>query len=445
MSAIRVAGKPRSRIARQAAARICSRRSGRRASGPGGRPGRRACARWPAAGERCAARAGAAMGDATLTDASIKSMPSRVRGGDAARGPPTRCARMSAVTRSQDATAPAAEPAPAIELKRLGLVVHPKREIDTALDIARAWADANGAEIVQIKVSGQERVVAGPGEVASCDIVLGVGGDGTTLHALHAAASVGRPVLGVACGSLGALTAVAADELDEALEAVATGRWRARRLPGLRITGDHGLERIAINDLVVIRRGPSQVIVGIYVDDQLYVRFAGDGIVVATPAGSSAYTLAAGGPILAERSDGLVLTPLAAPGGGCPPLVVGSSRPRPLPPEPRPRGGPEGVAPAARRRLVEPRPAPHRARLRRRADGVRRPGRGRGADRAPCGARGGLRDARRPRRRRAAPRRPAAPAHPHRQPARARARRPRRAVRSVLSGAAGGRHVVLDR
>jgi len=228
---------------------------------------------------------------------------------------------MSAVTTSRDASA--SDAAPAIDLRRLGLVVHPKREIDAALANTRAWADANGAEVVQIKVSGEERVVADPGEVASCDLVLGVGGDGTTLHALHAAASVGRPVLGVACGSLGALTAVPADDVDEALEAVASGRWLARRLPGLRIAGD-GLERVAINDLVVIRRGPSQVIVAIYVDDQVYVRYAGDGLVVATPAGSSAYTLAAGGPILAERSDGLVLTPLAPHGGCCPPLVVGS-------------------------------------------------------------------------------------------------------------------------
>jgi NAD+ kinase len=231
---------------------------------------------------------------------------------------------MSGVTTPKDAIPPAADPAPAIHLQRLGLVVHPQREIGTALDTARAWADANGAEVVQIKVSGQERVVADPGDVASCDIVLGVGGDGTTLHALHAAASVGRPVLGVACGSLGALTAVSADELDEALDAVASGRWLARRLPGLRISGDNGLERVAINDLVVVRRGPSQVIVEIHVDGQLYIRYAGDGLVVATPAGSSAYTLAAGGPILAERSDGLALTPLAPHGGCCPPLVVGS-------------------------------------------------------------------------------------------------------------------------
>lgn len=217
--------------------------------------------------------------------------------------------------------APALAAAPALRLNRLGLVVHPRREIDTAVDNARAWADANGAELVQIRVSGQERVVADPGEVASCDLVLAVGGDGTALHALHAAASVNRPVLGVACGSLGALTATAADELRDALDNVASGRWNPRRLPGLQVTdGSDG--RVAINDVVVVRRGPSQVIVGIHVDGQLYVRFAGDGIVVATPLGSSAYTLAAGGPILAERSEGIVLTPLAPHGGCCPPLVV---------------------------------------------------------------------------------------------------------------------------
>jgi NAD+ kinase len=217
-----------------------------------------------------------------------------------------------------------AEAAPALRLDRLGLVVHPRREIDTAIGNARAWTDANGAELVQIQVSGQERVVADAGEVASCDLVLAVGGDGTALHALHAAASVNRPVLGVACGSLGALTATAAEDLRAALDSIAGGRWNPRRLPGLRVH-DGTDERVAINDVVVVRRGPSQVIIEIHVDDQVYVRYAGDGLVVATPAGSSAYTLAAGGPILAERSDGLVLTPLAPHGGCCPPLVVGTA------------------------------------------------------------------------------------------------------------------------
>jgi NAD+ kinase len=214
--------------------------------------------------------------------------------------------------------------APALDIRRIGLVVHPRREIDTALDRARAWARANGVELAQIKVGGQARVVADPGEVAACDLVLAVGGDGTTLHALHAAANADVPVLGVACGSLGALTAVPAEKLDTALDRVASGDWSPRRLPGLQVTGDEDLSRVAINDVVVVRRGANQVIVEIRVDGQLYVRYAGDGLVVATPVGSSAYTLAAGGPVLAERSDGIVLTPLAPHGGCCPPLVVGS-------------------------------------------------------------------------------------------------------------------------
>ena len=178
--------------------------------------------------------------------------------------------------------------------------------------------------LYQIAVSGQERVVADPGEIADSDLVLALGGDGTTLHALHAAAKAGRPVLGVACGSLGALTATPAEDLADALDRVARGEWSPHRLPALRVTGDGALDRAAINDVVVVRKGAGQVIVEIHVDGQLYVRYAGDGIVVATPAGSSAYTLAAGGPILAKTSEGMVVTPIANHGGCCPPLVVGS-------------------------------------------------------------------------------------------------------------------------
>ena len=80
---------------------------------------------------------------------------------------------------------------------------------------------------------------------------------------------------------------------------------------------------MAINDFAVIRDGTGQVITAIRVDDELYVRTAGDGIVVATQLGSSAYTMAAGGPILAPGASGIVVTPLAHHGGVAPPLVVG--------------------------------------------------------------------------------------------------------------------------
>jgi len=206
--------------------------------------------------------------------------------------------------------------------RRLGLVVHPQRPLDQALATIRAWADIHCDEVVQVRIDGQTREVAPAGDPAACDLIIALGGDGTTLAALHAAAPGGRPVLGVACGSLGALTATSASQLEDALADVAQDRWTGRMLPGLEVTGAGGAVHGAINDLVVLRRGASQVIVGVEVDGEPYVRFAGDGVVVATPLGSSAYTMAAGGPILSPGSRAYVVTPLAPHGGCSPPLVV---------------------------------------------------------------------------------------------------------------------------
>src|ERR671919_467522 len=97
---------------------------------------------------------------------------------------------------------------------QLGLVIHPHRRLDGALQTIRDWA-------------------AEPVDVAGCDLVLALGGDGTTLTALHAAAPVSRPVLGVACGSIGVLTSVPAERLSAALDHVAAGAWSPRELPAL--------------------------------------------------------------------------------------------------------------------------------------------------------------------------------------------------------------------
>jgi NAD+ kinase len=94
-------------------------------------------------------------------------------------------------------------------------------------------------------------------------------------------------------------------------------------VPALEVVCDGGPADIAINDIVVVRDGPGQVIVSVSVDEVLWARVAGDGIVVATELGSSAYTMAAGGPLLAGV-EGIVVTPLAPHGGSFPPLVAGT-------------------------------------------------------------------------------------------------------------------------
>jgi NAD+ kinase len=129
-------------------------------------------------------------------------------------------------------------------------------------------------------------------------------------------------VVGIACGSLGALTAVTADRIEHALDRISRREYEERRLPAL--VAEHDGENLsALNDLVLVRAGAGQVMFELKVDGERFIRLAGDGLLAATPLGSSAYTLAAGGPMLAGGAGGLVLTPLAPHGGVCPPLVTG--------------------------------------------------------------------------------------------------------------------------
>jgi NAD+ kinase len=207
-------------------------------------------------------------------------------------------------------------------MERIGIVVHPRRDLRGALATIEAWAGSNGVALVQVQPPGAGPAVAPAGAAEDCDVVLAVGGDGTTLAAVHAAAPVGKPVMGVACGSLGALTAVTAEKLDAALEALEAGRWTARHLPGV-VADTNGSRLVAANDIVLVRAGAGQVTAEIRIDGELLIRFAGDGVVAGTPLGSTAYTLASGGPMIVAGAEGMAITPLAPHGGVCPPVVTG--------------------------------------------------------------------------------------------------------------------------
>lgn len=207
--------------------------------------------------------------------------------------------------------------------KRLALVVHPSRPLARALETLVTAAGEHGLEIVQIAVpGGGDRRLMTSGEIRAGDLVIALGGDGTVLSALRASVVARAPVLGVACGSLGALTAVPANGLARALERVVAGDWSPRRLPALAIHPTDGPDDWAINDMVLVRGGAGQVIVDVSVEEELYARIAGDGLIVATALGSSAYSMAAGGPLLVSGTPAIVCTPLAMHGGNAPPIVV---------------------------------------------------------------------------------------------------------------------------
>lgn len=203
------------------------------------------------------------------------------------------------------------------EVRRVGLIVHPSRDVSEPRGLLEAWARDHGKEIVAL----DDDATACDG----CSAIVALGGDGTVLAGIRAAEADGLPVLGIACGSLGMLTAVPADDARLALDRLSAGDWTSKKLEALWVRAEDGTEVRAINDVVVVRKGAGQVKTEVRVDDELYVRLAGDGVVVSTAQGSSAYNMAAGGPILAPATRALVLTPLAPHGGSSPPLVVPDS------------------------------------------------------------------------------------------------------------------------
>ena len=209
-------------------------------------------------------------------------------------------------------------------VSRIGVVVHPTRMIDGPLRALQSWAEDHEAVVVQVPVLGQQREVAPPADAADCDLIVAIGGDGTMLAAIHAALLADRPALGLACGSLGVLMAIEADGLRSALDRFSRGDWIPRRLPALVVAREGADELLALNDIAVVRAGIGQVRVTISVDGILFSRLAGDGCIVSTPLGSSAYALAAGSALMTPATDAYLLTPLPTHGGFRHPLVISS-------------------------------------------------------------------------------------------------------------------------
>jgi NAD+ kinase len=147
------------------------------------------------------------------------------------------------------------------------------------------------------------------------DLLLVLGGDGSILRALHRSGGHIRPIFGINIGSLGFLTCLGSNEYLRAVESVVTGNYllSSRSLLDLEISGSEGvipLER-ALNDVTISRGERSQLVkLQISVDGASLTEYHADGLIVATPTGSTAYSLAAGGPILMPDSGALVITPI---------------------------------------------------------------------------------------------------------------------------------------
>lgn len=154
------------------------------------------------------------------------------------------------------------------------------------------------------------------------------GGDGTLLEGVHRLRGAAIPVMGVNAGHLGFLTSAPSAGLDLIFGEIAAGRIATEPRTMIRVEGDYA-ERpdslLALNEFTVERHGAGMISVETYVDRQMVATYHGDGVIVSTPTGSTAYSLSAGGPVVAPTCACLVLSPLAPHNLTMRPVVIPDS------------------------------------------------------------------------------------------------------------------------
>lgn len=177
---------------------------------------------------------------------------------------------------------------------------------------------------------GREAYTVAQDDIASSDMIFALGGDGCILRAVRMAAEHGTPILGVRVGGLGFLSEVDWQDIDKAIKAILDGDHSIERRMLLRATVERDGKAIwfnyGLNDVVVLRDSFSQVqMFEVCINGEpLMVEFA-DGIIVATPTGSTAYSLSAGGPIVTPDAEVFVITPICAHSLYARPVVTSSS------------------------------------------------------------------------------------------------------------------------
>lgn len=164
-------------------------------------------------------------------------------------------------------------------------------------------------------------------ELEQCDLVIVVGGDGSILHVARVLANSGVPVIGINRGGLGFLAGVSPDEVETKLQEVLNGKYQTEIhfLIDLKVVRDERTvhRSLALNDIVVNSGSITRMMdFKLFVDEEFVYSQRSDGLIIATPTGSTAYALSAGGPIMHPSLDALVVVPMFPHTLSSRPLVV---------------------------------------------------------------------------------------------------------------------------
>jgi len=205
--------------------------------------------------------------------------------------------------------------------QRLGIIANHRRpDAQAAIEIVHGWARANNWPVV-FSEGLSDDPNSGPVTIprhmleGNVDLVVAFGGDGTMLSAVRSAGPLEIPVLGINLGSLGFLTELTPAKLERTLDRIQRGDYFIEKRMLLEACA-HGKcmtdSLTALNDIVIDKGAVTRVIhLDLYVNDEFIASYACDGLIVATPTGSTAYALAVGGPIINPTIDAIIVAPIA--------------------------------------------------------------------------------------------------------------------------------------
>jgi NAD+ kinase len=209
-----------------------------------------------------------------------------------------------------------------VTVKRIGFAYNPTMEAAVELSArAAGWCQVRGIGEWQAQSGDMDALIR---ELRTTDVLVVLGGDGTFLRAARAVSEVDVPLLGINLGKVGFLSKAEANDFDAVLGLIATGDYRIDErmaIEGriLRAGAARGGEKgtttrhFALNDVVVARGSLARVCrLDVSIDDSHLATFIADGLVVASPTGSTGYSFSAGGPIVDPVSRNLIVTPIAA-------------------------------------------------------------------------------------------------------------------------------------
>jgi NAD+ kinase len=213
-----------------------------------------------------------------------------------------------------------------LNYKKAGIVVKPHEEVKAYLEKTIEVLTRLEVEVVLEKIAadliGERSKISRPEIANHADIIVLIGGDGTFLSVASQAAESQIPVAGFNLGAIGFLTELHKENLKKDLDRIFCGNPRISRRKLLRIEFK-GEKYVTLNDVVASKGNIARVIKMLLAIDNSHVaEVSADGLIISTPTGSTAYSLAAGGPIVSPRVNGIVITPISPHSFTFRPLVI---------------------------------------------------------------------------------------------------------------------------